>query len=297
LRWSGPPECDRQHAVSAQVESIVGRALADVEALDFEVTVSHHPDAWHLELVTDEHGAKGRRSVEGQTCGEVTDAAAVLIAMAIRGAPAQAPAAEENASPAPEEGATPAAPAPEASRKDATLAGAAPAASTKPLGPVFGLAGVVDTAALPKVSPGIAAHAGVQGSSFRFEAEGAAFLASRIELEGGRSAEFNLFSGALLGCVDDSFGALRAGGCAGFELGSLSGEGRGVSNPHLGSALWEAARLELGGLFPLGHDLWLTARAGAAIPFSRPEFVLDGTPVYRPSVLGLRASLGVELAP
>lgn len=224
VRWSGPPDCDRQHAVSTQVESIVGRSLASVEALDFDVTVTHDQDAWRLELVSDEHGTKGRRSLAGQSCGEVTDAAAVLIAMAIRGA-GRAPDPEATASPAPDE-------------------------------------------TVPEPTP-----------------------------TQGRSADFNLLSGALLGCVDNAFGTLRAGGCAGFELGSLSGEGQGVSNPHLGSALWEAARLELGGFYPLGHELSLTARVGVAIPFSRPEFVLDGNPVYRPSALGLRASVGVELLP
>ena len=104
LRWSGPPDCDRQHAVSTQVESIVGRPLAAVEALDFEVTVSRADDAWRLELVTEEHGAKGRRSLSGQSCGEVTNAAAVLIAMAIRSA-GEAPLPADNASPPPHEAA------------------------------------------------------------------------------------------------------------------------------------------------------------------------------------------------
>lgn len=299
LRWSGPPDCARQDAVSRQVESIVGRPLASVDALDFEVTVTRDGDAWRLELVTEEHGAKGRRSLAGQSCAEVTDAAAVLIAMAIRSA-GQAPVPTEDrpaasddvasapaAVPAGKAAPSPSAPPPEPP----------PRPKARPLGPVFGLSGVLDTAALPAASPGIGAHAGITGSSLRLEVEGAAFLATRLALEQGRSAEFDLVSGALVGCVERSFGTLRAGGCAGFELGRLSGEGQGVSDPHLGSALWEAGRLELGGWYPLGHELWLTARVGMAIPVSRPEFELEGKPVYRPAALGLRASLGVELLP
>jgi len=165
------------------------------------------------------------------------------------------------------------------------------------VGQVFGASAVLDTAALPGPSPGVAAHAGIIGSTLRLEVEGAAFLANRLTLEQGQSADFGLLSGALLGCVESPFAALRAGGCVGFELGKLSGEGQGVSDPHLGSALWEAARLELGGRYPLGHALWLTARAGVAIAVARPQFELDGKSVYQPAALGLRASLGVELTP
>jgi len=296
VRWSGPPDCDRQHAVSAQVESIVGRSLASVDGLDFEVTVTHDQDVWRVELVTDEHGAKGRRSLAGRSCSEVTDAATVLMAMAIRGA-GQPPTAANEPSPATEESEPESKPAPPSPKPEPPPRAAAPAPRTRPLGPAFGLSGVLDTAALPHASPGIAVHAGITGAHLRLEAEGAAFLESRLALDEGRSADFGLFSGALLGCVDNSFGAVRAGGCAGFELGKLSGEGQGVSDPLLGSSLWEAARVELGGYYPLGHQLWLTVRVGAAIPFSRPEFVLDGIPIYQPSALGLRASAGVELLP
>jgi len=297
LRWSGPPECDRQEAVSIQVESIVGRPLASVEALSFEVTVTRDGEAWRLELVTDDRGAKGRRSLSGQSCGEVVDAAAVLIAMAIRGAgqASAAPAAETSS--APDEALPERVPRPSATgNADRTRSPSRAQAKRSP-GPVFGLSGAIDTAALPGASPGIAAHAGVIGSSFRLELEGAAFLPKRLELEQGRSAEFALLSGALLGCVETPFGEARAGGCGGFELGSLSGEGRGVSEPHLGSALWEAARLELLGGYPLGHGLGLTAAAGLALALSRPDFELDGAAVYKPARLGFRGSLGVELAP
>lgn len=294
MRWSGPPDCDRQDTVSRQVESIVGRSLASVEGLNFEVTVTAAGDAWRVELVTDESGAKGHRSLAGKSCSEVTDAAAVLMAMAIRGA-GQAPASDDAAGATPGDSASEPTPEPAAPRPAPPAS--APPSSSRPLGPVFGLSGAVDTAALPHASPGIAAHAGITGSNLRLEAEGAAFFKSRLALEQGRSADFELFSGALLGCVDNSFGAVRAGGCAGFELGKLSGEGNGVSDPHLGSSLWQAGRVELGGYYPLGHELWLTVRVGAAIPFSRPEFVLDGIPIYQPSALGLRASVGVELLP
>lgn len=297
VRWSGPPNCDRKDAVSRQVESIVGRSLASVEALDFEVTVTAAGGAWRVELVTDEHGSKGRRSLAGQSCSEVTDAAAVLMAMAIRSA-GQAPLPTDDASaatavePGPER-----APAPSVPTSETPASAPPPPPPARPVRPVFGLSGVLDTAALPHASPGVAAHVGVAGSNVRLEAEGAVFMKSSLKLDEGRSADFELFSAALLGCVDDSFGPVRAGGCAGFELGKLSGEGHGVSDPHLGSSLWEAGRVEVGGYYPLGHALWLTVRAGVAIPFSRPEFVLDGNPIYQPSALGLRASAGIELLP
>ena len=78
--------------------------------------------------------------------------------------------------------------------------------------------------------------------------------------------------------------------------GSSITEGIGIMRPRLGTALWEAARAELGVGFPLGPRLVLAIRAGAGVPLSRPQFVIDGsTPVHRPAAVVARAAAGVEL--
>ena len=45
LRWRAPAECERKDNVAAQVERLIGRPLADVTAVDFEVEVRRVADA------------------------------------------------------------------------------------------------------------------------------------------------------------------------------------------------------------------------------------------------------------
>ena len=62
----------------------------------------------------------------------------------------------------------------------------------------------------------------------------------------------------------------------------------------VGTALWSAARLELGAALRVNSSLRLVARVGVAVPFARQEFVLDGEAVHEPAALSARAALGVE---
>jgi hypothetical protein len=114
------------------------------------------------------------------------------------------------------------------------------------------------------------------------------------ELAEDRSGQFDLLAAALLGCVEPGASKLSVVGCAGFELGRLAGEGRGVSDPEIGAALWAAARVEVGAEFELYPTLRLATRLGVAIPLERREFVLDGQPVHRPAALTARGALGVD---
>jgi hypothetical protein len=88
LRWSGPESCAERESVVEQVGELLGRPLASVRGVDFEVKISHEEanDEWRLHIETIEQNAGDRRTRElsGKTCSEVTGAAAVAITMAIR---------------------------------------------------------------------------------------------------------------------------------------------------------------------------------------------------------------------
>jgi hypothetical protein len=69
-----------------------------------------------------------------------------------------------------------------------------------------------------------------------------------------------------------------------------------VARPETAVVFWRAARAEAGATAALGANTAILLRAGVAVPFARPEFVLDGSnPVYRPSRVTVRVTAGVEL--
>lgn len=299
LQWDAPANCQRADAVSEQVEALIRSPLSAVESLSFAATLRQNGEKWTLELVTRPGGAAAprRRILTGQSCGEVSDAAALVIAMAVqdaahektddaepRGAPSS-PAKTTSSTPA----MTPAAPA---SPPPPPLADGVPR-----LGSLFALGAFADTAALPGSSLGLALNAGVHYRIVRATLEMSALAPRSRELGGGQRAEFSLFSGALIACVEHRLTSVIALGCGGFELGRLSGEGHGITNPRLGSALWEAARVDVGAAFPAGGALRFSSRLGVAVPLERPVFQLDRKDVHRPAALGLRWWLGLELSP
>jgi hypothetical protein len=293
LRWQAPRECDRAAYVAEQVEGLVGQKLESVDELEFDVTVTGQRDGtFELLLVTRTQGESepGKRSFVAQTCAAVADAAAVAIAMTIRGTHPQA-----NDAPAPAEPATtlPAEPTPTPAAPPAPRP-AEPEIRTKTAA-LVALGGVVDTAALPAVAFGVAATAAIRRSSFRVEIAGTLLPSSTADLGDGRTGRFSLIAGAALICLDRTLEKFATLGCVGYELGSISGAGSGVSSPDEGSALWQAVRLEVGGGVAVSDGFRLLARLGGAIPTTRREFELAGVVVHEIPALSLRAAIFAEL--
>ena len=300
LRWDSPPNCERSDAVSEQVEALIHRPLDEVEALEIRVAIRQDGEVWTLELVTEAAptSATRKRTLTGRSCAEISDAAAVLVAMAIQDAAREPSAEDSNAdreTQAREEITTPVAESPP-TRPAAPRMPASPRRA--PLGSSLLAAGVIgDSAALPGGSLGFAVDAGLRYGALRAGFEGTALAPRTRELAAGQSAEFSFFAGALLGCVEGELRPVLAFGCGGFELGRLSGEGRGVINPRIGSATWQAARVDLGLAFPSSGSLRFHARVGVVAPLARPSFQLDQKDAYRTGAIGGRAWIGVELSP
>jgi hypothetical protein len=308
IGWNAPADCQRAEAVSGQVERQIGRPLAEVDAPSFQVSITHKGDTWQLELVT-LAPARSSRTLEGPSCVAVTDAAGVAMALAIlasaesaREAPppgeTSPDAASETTPPgaAPPAAATPAAPAPAPAESAKLAEPGAPSAGAR-LGAVVGLGATVDSATLPAPVLGLGVDAGLRITPLRVEVQGLAFAPSTLRLVERQSAEFTLLAGALLGCFEAPLPSVVVLGCAGAELGRIAGEGRGVTDPQLGSALWQAARVEGGVELPPAGGLRFTARFGVGIPFNRPDFQLDGNTVHRPAAMTLRSTVGLMLLP
>jgi len=301
IHWSGEDSCRREREVVEQIESMTARPVSSVEIADFELRVkSLARQQWSLELTTVRRvdGARSMRVIHGATCVEVTDAAAVAIALAIGQSPAHTEDESEELldhhEPAP----------PEANPPKSKPRPAPPAHGSREW--FAGLGGAFDSSATPGPAFGGSVRLGLSWLPFeqeqtrlRLELEGAFYAPTQTSNVGGQGGKFQLAYGAPLICGVKPLGGTTLLACAGAEFGQLSGEGVGdaVTTSHPSNTFWAAARAELGLSLPLATSLRVVGRAGVAVPLIRREFVLDGPEVvFRTAPISARVGLGVELS-
>jgi hypothetical protein len=289
-----PTLCVEASAIAAQAGDLLGRPLASVSDVDFEIEIAstlEHVWRLRLELIDRrEPGAGGPRArrtreLSATSCKELADAAAVAIAMSVRSIddaeaaqnpPVRRPGGAEVVG-------HPVLPSPSQSQSPSPR-------------PAIGVALVGDAGALPHAGLGLELDGSLRRNHLRVMVLASLFESQTATLSDGTGGTFRLVLGAALACFAPQFGRSTFLGCGGLEIGRLSGEGLDVARSYLGAAAWEAGRAEVGLAILLGAKVMLVLRGGIAAPLSRPEFVLDGTvPVYRPSRLSERGTIGIEL--
>jgi hypothetical protein len=298
VAFEAPSDCERAENVRDQIERLIGMPLEGVRGADFAVkVVGPSGTGWSATVhVTPRGGAQepSARTITGQSCAEVSAAAAVSIAMAIE---------QERGT------ATAERPPPPASKKETTSPVETPAAPPTPApttrAPVessggklhlaLALHGLVDAGALPSPSPGAELDVKAGSSALYAVGFGSLLAPQEARLEDGRGGRFRLASVGLLACGQRTLAAFEGRACAGFEWGWMSAEGVRIDLPRTESAAYRALRVELGLGWPLGAQLSLVARGALLVPLAPPRFVLNGTePVHQPSAFGGRALLGLE---
>jgi hypothetical protein len=176
-------------------------------------------------------------------------------------------------------------------------------ASSSPLpawSPAFSLWFLGDAGSLERPGAGLALGAGLGHANLQLRALATLLFEQRATLDAGRTpgagADLALAAAALSVCAAPFALGSRWGvhGCAGWELGRLSGEGTGVLRPHAGAALWSAPRFDATLGWALG-SLELGAMLTLAVPLVRDDFVLGGLgDVHRPASVVGRAALGIN---
>ncbi len=301
LQWSAPPQCPTAAQVSDAVARLLGRPLAEGPS-PCVARARVQPlrrRGWRLRLSIATRGAPRHRTLEGASCVAVTDAAALVLALAIDpeavasrpAAPAPPEAPQPPPAPAPPPQPPPPLPPPVAVARPEP----APPRPSRPLrwhlrAAVFG-----DVGSLPAATVGPSLAVGLSYGALRVEAYAVYAAPQRAALDRG-GGDFDLVGAGLSGCGLARVGRFDLGGCGGLEAGSLRGAAYGVARPGSGSAPWLAVTFGAAARARLSSRWGVLAQVGGAAPLRRPEFVIDEVgAVFRASALTLRATAGVEV--
>jgi hypothetical protein len=276
LRWEAPAGCPPADEIRAGIAHGLAAARAPVAPMRASAIVSQlAPEQWRVALDLRGVDWTATRTLKGPSCVAVSDAAALLIVMAIN-------TEIEETQP----------------RLVAPPPVAPPVWSPLPAdGPLVSLAAALDGGALPGVAAGGAVAAGWRFTHVRLDLGASLFYPRRGTVPGtpDTGARFHLASADARGCY---LVGLRwsLGPCATAGLNRTQGQGFGPNQPSdkvsttgtLGGQLLAEWRL----------SRWVVPyfSAGVVIPLVRPTFsVKDIGLVHRAAPAFFRAAAGFEL--
>jgi len=317
LVWSAPEECPKEAALRAEVLRLAPEAASGVPGFSARGTVSRSDAGFGLELETLYGERRGSRHMQDVSCTELTRAAAVVIALAIRPESASGdgtPVATEDATNKPEN------PPNETTAADANAQGKAEATATaheappaakpapKPDEPAttgarpfelwVGASAAAEVGTLPGFAPGVTF--GVEGrTKWLRVALSAEFLPSQEsspDAPGDPVVAVNYFGGDAVGCLGLLEQRFAPGVCAGFGVGRLSGASPDAPIPGEGSTIWVTPRLGAFGLYRVLPILSLEVGAHARFATKEASFQIEGLgPVFETAPVALLLTAGASL--
>ena len=310
LEWQGPAECQAAPRVRSGVKKLLGGGGGRDASLVARARVERVGKRWRLVLATERGGRSAVRELDAESCDAAADAAAVILALLLdpargveaeeedRDAAAPPPAdagGERDGARASEPRAAPPAPPPPSPPppspplEDAGEPGASPLS-------LFAAA-VTDTGTLPRTGFGVAGGLGLGGERLRLEATVAYWpsVSKLLDARAGSGGSFTLFSGTLRACALVEAGAFSFGPCAGGGLVRMRAEAYGVTTPIAATPVWGVFVADAVARVRISPYLSPRLSAGAAVPFSRPVFEVEGLgPVHQPAAIALQIAAGLE---
>jgi len=275
--WEAPAECPAGPAIERQVrEILIGSQLGTV-GLSAEGVVTHvSADRWRVDLTLRSAGWEARRTLGGPSCDAVSQAAALVIALAVN-LEARAPLAAKPIPPPTE---------------------ARPTVPPTTSGAIASLGMAFDFGALPRGTLGLEGAFGWQIPHARFELGASYFLPRRGTISGRNDigATFQFAAANLRACYELTTAALALGPCIDGGLTWTSATGFGPIATDKVSNIGFIAGGDLGARWLISRHLAPYVRLGGLLPLARPEFAVQGLgTVYRATPVVLRGGVGIEV--
>jgi hypothetical protein len=297
LTWSAPPECPQAEHIEAQLKHWLGD---EYEPAAGEVTswatVTWRDEVWTVEVHLRRGDDESTRSVVVGSCTEAADFVALSVALLVNPEVLPAEASEpvlaqetETAAPEPEQK-----PEPDTETDEAPVSedSDSPPEEKNPSPFVLGAGLGLRTGVFAVASPVAFARVGLRPGAWRMHLGAASIPHVKYTPQAAENpAVFRSLVGQAEVCRLFAKGAFAVGPCLGLEAGALSAQERGAPSTTL---FWSAGQL-LGAL-ELAWG-WGAAflHVGAQIPFTRPEFLLEGGTVVHQSQAGLDTKLGISI--
>jgi hypothetical protein len=288
IDWDAPAGCPDAAEVRARIDEFAEPGGARRSGAIVQGEVREDEGRWALTLMLDIPEGRARRTLDGDNCEVVTDAAALIVAVMLDPQtvledlvrePEAEPALEEAPAPKPTPKTTPRPTQP----RERKVRG------------IIGIAGTGTFEALPRFGGGLLATAGIDSRYVRAEAV-TTYDAPQLRLidqEARAGAVFDVWTVGARGCGVARVRTLVFPVCAGVELGSLRARGEGLDIGRRVSLLH--ARATVGGGLSWSATRWLELRAEVAglITLSPWRVVIDDLgEVHRSRPVGVRAALG-----
>jgi len=312
LTWQAPSSCPERSELTRQIETFLGQSLEVRRMQQLKIDAVVHEDAsagFVATVSVTTPTASYERRLDHQDCARLTEAAALVIALAID--PERVRAQQAEAAPTKEADAAvaaPVAPAPSAPEAQPTVEPSAaasvpvPAAAPDPVLIDAGVRGLIDVGTLPRAGFGVGAMFGVGFGNFRLELSGAYWLPVEESVPGHAPAkvEIQLATGSLLGCGVWRRGAWNLAACAGAEAGDYWGSGVNLEDPITQHQLWSAVVADLRLSLALTPVLRVVGGLEPGLALTRPRFGVtqgdDTLQVAQPGPVFLRTYLGATLS-
>ncbi len=299
LEWHAPPGCPDRVRILRAIERLVaeGKSTHFVRARVWVEQLSSH--RFQVRIQMPGSGA-AERVIQGQACEALSQAAALIIALAID--PEAAAMSPQPAPPPPTPPAEPAAPKPKAPKAAIVRSERRPTkppAQTEPDGVetflTTGIAG--ERAFMPRVAAGVALGAGLQIAWLRPSLNLSFFPQSSRQV-GTVGAEFRLAALEARLCAVPFDFQLGVQACVGLRGHRLWAKGIDVPNAEQHATTIMAGIVGAELRFPQHSLLAAQLGANAVLPFSRPSFEIENLaePIFRPNAIGMRGTLSLVLS-
>jgi hypothetical protein len=310
LRWSAPVECPDEAALRERVHELVPGLLdrRDVASSSVEAEILATAEGWSGTVVVRNSDGETRRTFAAADCEIVTDAAALMLAVALDPVGVVVGLSEPAASePTPAE---PSAPEPsvEPVQRDepvrpvaaepVELPSALSRGSARPLDLDVGMR-VLGGGGYGPTNTGYATIGGTLaliGPRWRAELGGLWAIPRIVRSDAGFGGSFDGWAVIGRGCFAPHVRRFELPSCGGVELGSV--RGRGLEElPVSGRAsfLWIALAVAQGLWFSPIERVGIGLEIDVALPLNRGVFAIETNEVQRLAPVAVRGLAGVEL--
>lgn len=324
LHYEAPPSCPERDLVRAMVDDTLA-ALPDTggrHVVSARVVVDTEvPATFRLDLAIDDGTTTSTKTLRGPTCDELTETAAVLVAIAIDPRLAGLPVAAVATEPPAKVDAV--VPPPASAERDEPLAPST--ARSRPLAPTtsqdppplrFAPTSPVPPPRLRRAHPGLdlrlaggggfnlqpgfagvaTAALGVEGHRWRVEA-GVRYWPPKQAVQSQATGRFQLISALLRGCAVPSVNSLAFPLCGGVSVGGIHGRGVVVDRTAAAWFPWLALTAGPSMRWRVHQRVALWVGADVVVAVLRGSFVVQPLrePVHRPGAVGFTTAAGLVI--